>query len=73
MTLCKCGNTLSKLPAVRVVMHPCRCGAKRGKAHYTTPMPFEYLKAGPAQYAERKKLGLPVMTEFEIHGSRDST
>jgi len=51
-------------------MHPCKCGENRGSAKHITPLIFDDLNAGQHQYEQRKRLGLPVMTQFEKYAAR---
>ena len=63
-TVCCCGNDLSKTPVdFKVTMSPCQCDKPSG--------PRRSLRAGlpsyvfAKQYAERKRLGLPLETDVE--------
>ena len=63
-TVCCCGNTLRNKPEdFQLTMSPCQCDKPSG--------PRRSLRAGlpnhvfAKQYAERKRLGLPLETDIE--------
>jgi hypothetical protein len=63
--VCCCGNDLDEKPdGFTVRMHPCRCEKPAGRRQSTQMqgLPWHVFKQ---QYEERKRLGLPILTDIE--------
>lgn len=64
MRLCVCGNEIGSDPGFRVTYSPCRCDAP---GPYRTTLGRESIldDITATQYAERKRTGLPLVTDSE--------
>ena len=65
MEVCICGNVLDSLKKIEVRMLTCRCaapggGKRQGRREEAIPRGLT-----KGHYDERKKLGLPLMTDAE--------
>ncbi len=69
---CVCGNVLEQRP-FEVRVSPCRC-TEPGPGRRTVPREsfLNENEVTPTQYAQRKRLGLPVVTEIEKSAIRDA-
>jgi hypothetical protein len=72
MEHCVCGNSL-RPTEVKITVSPCKC-RKPGPGRRTVLREFvlDENRVTPTQYAERKRLGLPVITEIEKSVCREN-
>ena len=70
MTLCICGNQIGPDRGYRMTTSPCRCD-KPGPGRSIASRESFLDDISPQQYAERTRLGLPVVTEIEKHHFRE--
>ena len=61
---CVCGNVLDSEKAIVVRVSPCRC-VRRGGGRRQSGVSVLPGWVGEEQYTERKRLGLPVVTDIE--------
>jgi hypothetical protein len=61
---CCCGNVLRTGTRCRIIIHPCQC-EKPGPAKRRPPMTMLPKQVTEEVYEQRKRLGLPIMTESE--------
>ncbi len=62
-TQCVCGNELESTPAYKLRVSPCRCEAPGpGARTLQTGLPWHLFEK---QYEERRRLGLPLLTDTE--------
>jgi hypothetical protein len=66
MENCCCGNPLRESP-VKITVHPCKCAVRMYKGHIKRLDLSPLAHVSPTQYAERKRLGLPLLGDFEKH------
>ncbi len=66
MTLCICGNELSQKPKFKFTIQPCRCDAPGPGRRQGRVLDGIHEFCGKKQYQDRKRLGLPLMTDTEL-------
>jgi hypothetical protein len=64
MTLCVCGNVIGPDRGYRMTCSPCQC-KKPGEGRSTILRESFLDDISPQQYAQRKRLGLPIVAEIE--------
>ena len=69
--VCVCGNTLSQCRCpdpgkLKIRRSPCRC-EEPGPGHTTAPGPWLPQALTEQHVSERRKLGLPMLTDIEKH------